>query len=176
MIDIGKIVDAKKSKHAERQWWEIKRKLKLSVQCFPVHTTVSALLLDEKEDRVLLGFHPQFSAWSWIGGHVERGETYIAALRREVFEETGVRDFTIVDDEIKSIRSLFVSPYHKRGKRENPHIHLSLGYLGIVHERNVTGNEELEKLAWHDLKHFMNITGEPWMNAIYAELLAQYKE
>lgn len=35
--------------------------------------------------------------WDMPGGRIHRGEDLEVALRREVFEETGIRDFTITD-------------------------------------------------------------------------------
>jgi mutator protein MutT len=51
--------------------------------------------------RVLLGKRAASRSdypgiWDFIGGHCEEGETFEAALQREVFEEIGVRTSTIV--------------------------------------------------------------------------------
>jgi ADP-ribose pyrophosphatase YjhB (NUDIX family) len=53
---------------------------------------VAALVLDE-EGRLLLGrraFEPDIGMWDTIGGFLEEDEDALAALHREVFEETGL--------------------------------------------------------------------------------------
>lgn len=53
---------------------------------------VAALVLDE-EGRLLLGrraFEPDVGLWDTIGGFVEEDEDALAALHREVLEETGL--------------------------------------------------------------------------------------
>jgi 8-oxo-dGTP diphosphatase len=40
--------------------------------------------------------HRERSTWETAGGHIEEGETAIAAARRELYEETGAVDFSIV--------------------------------------------------------------------------------
>lgn len=53
---------------------------------------VIMLVLDEN-DRALLGRQPSWPAgrWSTLAGFVEPGESLEAAVRREVFEESGIR-------------------------------------------------------------------------------------
>ncbi|MES9781232.1 NUDIX hydrolase [Bacillus thuringiensis] len=48
-----------------------------------------AIILNEK-DEVLLQFRTDFNLWGIIGGALEYNETLEDALKREVFEETGL--------------------------------------------------------------------------------------
>lgn len=69
--------------------------------CF--HLGVKALLFRENGDMLLLRLNPKkfdLSAdgdqviWDLPGGRINRGETPLTALRREVFEETGIREIS----------------------------------------------------------------------------------
>jgi 8-oxo-dGTP diphosphatase len=55
----------------------------------PVHIVAVSALVRNKAGKVLLMRHP-VRGWEFPGGQVEPGEDLIAALKREVKEETGI--------------------------------------------------------------------------------------
>ena len=63
--------------------------------------TARVVLLDEDDRLLMLRIHdpattlPTPDFWLLVGGGVEPGETYEEAARREVREETGIRDVEI---------------------------------------------------------------------------------
>jgi len=64
----------------------------LLVTCVPSHLTASLLVLDESGERVLLHHHRKGGFWGQFGGHVEAGDTDLAAAAlREGREESGIR-------------------------------------------------------------------------------------
>ncbi len=46
--------------------------------------------------QLLLSRHRQRSTWEFQGGHIEAGETALEAARRELYEESGVTDATLL--------------------------------------------------------------------------------
>ena len=48
------------------------------------------------EGRLLLSRHRERATWETQGGHIEAGETPLAAARRELFEESGATCKTLV--------------------------------------------------------------------------------
>ena len=56
----------------------------------PRHIVAVAGLVTDSRGRVLMILSPR-GDWEFPGGQVEEGETLMAALEREVMEETGVR-------------------------------------------------------------------------------------
>ena len=46
--------------------------------------------------KFVLCYHRKARKWDCVGGRVEKGESPLAAAKRELFEETGAVDFDIV--------------------------------------------------------------------------------
>lgn len=60
------------------------------VQNNPMHIVAAGGLVINSQGRVLLLKSPRYGDWEFPGGQVEEGETITHALKREVFEETGI--------------------------------------------------------------------------------------
>jgi 8-oxo-dGTP diphosphatase len=58
-------------------------------EIYPTHIVAVSALVTDGRGRILLMRHPR-RGWEFPGGQVENGEDLIAALQREVKEETGI--------------------------------------------------------------------------------------
>ena len=65
-------------------------------ECFPDHLTAGAIVVSPGGEAVLLNHHRKAGAWLAFGGHLEPDDDSLeAAARRELAEESGLRDFTL---------------------------------------------------------------------------------
>ena len=46
------------------------------------HMTVSAWVVNERFDRVLMAYHNIYDSWSWLGGHADGEEDLLAVALR----------------------------------------------------------------------------------------------
>ena len=60
------------------------------------HTTAGAVLFNKEMNSVFLIHKIERDEWLLPKGHVEEGESLIASAKREVYEETGYKDFVIL--------------------------------------------------------------------------------
>jgi 8-oxo-dGTP pyrophosphatase MutT (NUDIX family) len=54
------------------------------------HVTVSAIVVCDEGDAVVLHLHKRLNMWLQPGGHIDVGEQVVAAALREAHEETGL--------------------------------------------------------------------------------------
>ena len=82
---------------------------------FPVFKFV--VVFSRMNGRWLFSRHRERSTWETQGGHIEPGETPLEAARRELYEESGARAFTITpmfdywagDDEGSAVGAVFLA-------------------------------------------------------------------
>lgn len=79
--------------------------------------------------------------WDFPKGHVEKGETEAMAMRREVFEETGIKDLELAPKFRKVIKYFFT--------KENKTIFkIVVFYLGKTEEKDVEISNEHLGYKW----------------------------
>ncbi len=66
---------------------------------YPAHTLNNykyVVVLSRHNGAFLLSRHQKRTTWETQGGHIEQGESPLNAARRELYEESGAADFSIV--------------------------------------------------------------------------------
>lgn len=119
------------------------------------HITASGWVVNDSFTKVLLVHHRILDTWINPGGHLEVRETPGEAAAREVFEETGVKEFH------EGIPPLFdVGVYQipeNTIKQEPEHWHYVLSYLLIATNEELSMDpEEIEDAKWVDLDVIVN--------------------
>jgi 8-oxo-dGTP pyrophosphatase MutT (NUDIX family) len=66
--------------------------------CRPAHVTASAWVTTPSADHFLLVHHRKLNRWLQPGGHMDGDPDVAAAALREVREETGLRDVSLLGD------------------------------------------------------------------------------
>ena len=96
--------------------------------CFPDHLTAGAIVVSPAADSVLLNHHRKADAWLAFGGHLEPGDASLeAAARRELLEESGLRD-VVLDPEPLSLDEHAVEFCSDRGTVH----HLDVRFLAVA--------------------------------------------
>jgi len=83
--------------------------------------------------------------WDFPKGHIEKNESELEAVVREVWEETGIQRIELVDGFRKVINYMFM----KNGRLVRKEV---VFYLGEVFERAVTLSQEHLDFAWLPLE------------------------
>jgi bifunctional NMN adenylyltransferase/nudix hydrolase len=108
-------------------------------------TTVDVAILNDKEDKVLLGRKPNETKLRFVGGFAESGESFEDAALREVFEET---DLVVMD--LCYIKSFPVDDW--RYKNERKKITTLFFKANILEGRPAVKDlKDLCELVWVDI-------------------------
>lgn len=106
----------------------------------PVEKSAGAIVFRRGKGTILyLLLHYQASHWDFPKGHIEKGESEEEALRREVFEETGIKDLELIPGFRKRIKYFFKAYPRGRAKKNKRETVLKfvVFYLAETKTKNV---------------------------------------
>ncbi len=114
----------------------------------PGHFTASAFVLSPDRESLLLIFHKKLRMWLQPGGHIEpEDHDLVAAARREVEEETGLREldveYSYFDFDVHRIPAHGDAPEH---------LHHDVRCLFASSALAVTANHEVADARWFSLR------------------------
>jgi 8-oxo-dGTP pyrophosphatase MutT (NUDIX family) len=134
----------------------------------PGHVTGSAFVVCRETGRVLLHHHRRLNAWLQLGGHDDGEHDPRATAQREAMEESGLKDLTLLQDEILDVDVHDIPA----GKGEPPHKHHDVRYaLATRHPEEIQRDaaESLD-LRWFTLEEAAKKMNEPGATRALARL------
>lgn len=162
----------------ERDKEEFLRRLKSGEELYTrentsAHITASAWVVNPDRKQVLMAYHNLYDSWAWLGGHADGEKDLLAVAKKEIQEESGLKEVHPVSEEIYSLEILTVDGHEKRGKYISSHLHLNVTYL---FEANPTHPirckpDENKSVGWFSLEEAIAKSSEPWFRErIYKKL------
>jgi 8-oxo-dGTP pyrophosphatase MutT (NUDIX family) len=116
------------------------------------HITSSAWVVNEARDKVLMTHHKKLDIWIQLGGHIEAEDnTIYEACERELREESGLKDFKLLSDEIFDI-DVHKFPASANGFPEHFHLDIRLLFQASSEEEINFDVLESNEVAWIPIK------------------------
>jgi len=140
------------------------------------HFTASAWTVNPERTKTLMVYHNIYDAWSWTGGHADGEEDLCAVAMRELREETGVTNATLLKPEIFSLEILTVNGHVKKGVYVPSHLHLNVTYLAQATEEEtlVANKDENQAVKWFTFEEACKASTEVWMvENVYKKLISK---
>lgn len=133
------------------------------------HITSSGYIVNKERTKVLMIHHNIYKTWAWTGGHADGDGNLLHVAIKEAIEETGIKNFTAVSDEILSLDVLPVIGHIKRGKYVSAHLHLSVAYLleASEDEELIVKEDENSGVKWIPINEIDKYSNEPDMIKLY---------
>jgi ADP-ribose pyrophosphatase YjhB (NUDIX family) len=131
------------------------------------HLTVDAALHDEAGNVLLVHRAAHLSEggkWSLVGGYMERDETAVQAVRREIFEETG---YTCADPECLAV---VTDPRRPGDDRQC----VTLFFAVAAREQIGTPDDESSEIRWFAADEFVR-TALAFDHAVLMDIYDRYR-
>jgi 8-oxo-dGTP pyrophosphatase MutT (NUDIX family) len=121
----------------------------------PGHITGSSWILDQSRRYVLLVHHGTLNKWLQPGGHADGEENVLNVALREAQEETGVKHFKLLQEEIFD---LDIHPIPARGNFPD-HLHYDIRFL-FEADRNerLVVSDESHDVSWIGIHELSMLT------------------
>lgn len=138
------------------------------------HFTTSIWTVNKQRKKTLMVYHNIYNSWSWIGGHADGEEDLSKVAMRELEEETGVKNATLVSDDIFSLEILTVDGHVKKGMYVPSHLHLNVTYMAEADDKEMLliNEDENQAVKWWTFEEALKVSTEPWMvERVYKKLI-----
>jgi 8-oxo-dGTP pyrophosphatase MutT (NUDIX family) len=121
----------------------------------PGHITASAWIVDESKTHTLLVHHAKLNRWLQPGGHADGDENVLNVATREVNEETGLTNLTLL---VPEIFDLDIHPIPAR-KDFPEHLHYDIRFAFIASQQEeLKISDESHDLKWVKLAEVPEIS------------------
>lgn len=137
------------------------------------HITISAWITNTQRTKVLLIHHNIYNSWGWIGGHADGNPQLLHVARKEIAEETGLKEIKLLSENIFSINTLPVSFHYKNGRFVPPHMHFDVCFLfeADEHQSIRINKNENSGVSWFPIEDIIPSVTEEHMKNVYQKLM-----
>lgn len=112
--------------------------------------------MNEPRDKVLLTHHKKLEIWIQLGGHIEpEDKTIYEACERELKEESGLKEFKLLSNEIFDI-DVHKFPQSANGFPEHFHLDIRLLFQGSSEEKVNFDLIESNEVVWISINEVEN--------------------
>lgn len=141
------------------------------------HFVTSAFVVNETMDKVLFIHHNIYNDWVWIGGHADGESDLLVQAKRELEEESGLKNYTLLSNDFIALDILPVYNHYKNGKYVNAHVHLSVAYLFMAKESELVRikADENNGVEWLELNKLNELVEEKQMKPVYEKIKERLK-
>lgn len=138
-----------------------------------VHATATAMVFNEKKDKVLMVRHNIFGTWACVGGHADGEADLLCVAKKELQEETGVFAAIPITEEIVSLDILLVAGHYKKGEYVPNHLHVNATYAFIAseNEKLIIKEDENSAVAWIPIDEISNYCQEQEFVKVYKKII-----
>jgi len=137
------------------------------------HFTASAWVVNKEKTKILMIYHNIYKSWAWTGGHSDGEGVPLKTAIREVKEETGIDNVSVLKEDIFSLEIVCVNGHIKKGKYVSSHVHLNLTFLLEADEKEMLKVKEDENsgVKWVNIEDVEKVSNEEWIrDNIYKKL------
>lgn len=137
------------------------------------HLTSSYFVVNKTRTKVLCTYHNIYNSWTWGGGHADGDDDMLYVAKKELQEETSIKNYKPLQYTPISIESLPVAGHTKRGKYVSAHIHLNVTYLFEADEEDELKikSDENSNVAWLTFDELIQKSTEPCMISVYKKII-----
>lgn len=143
-----------------------------------VHFTTSALVVNHNKTKVLMIYHNIFNSWALIGGHADGNSNLLEVVKKEILEETGVKEVNLLINGIFGISIQIVKPHKKKGKYVSAHLHYDIQFLFETSENDdlKIKHDENSDVRWLDIDTVLDKVTEENMKPLYEKLINKVRK
>lgn len=137
------------------------------------HFSSSAWVVNPMYDKVLMVYHNIYQSYSWTGGHADGCDDLLLVAKKELEEETGIKDYQLIHEGLFAFDILPVYAHYKKGKFIKDHYHINTTYLFMAPEEQSLeiNEEENSDVKWIDVAEIDTAVTEEEMKVYYQKMI-----
>ena len=135
------------------------------------HFTASAWIVDSTRKWILMTHHSQLDMWLQLGGHAEGEKDLLAVAIEEAKEESGIKNFTILSENIFDLDIHKIPKYHLAPE----HFHFDVRFIleSNTQEEIIVSNESHD-VVWVKKEEVFNKNPEESISRMMNKFLNNF--